>query len=160
MHNGSWPWSIQTGAFEARLSDFVPKIPHLFNPASHNKPFLYTAETGREEEVGAENWKRERLKKSKVNETQGFLTIWHSNWTICSLSNWFPPKFVPPCYPTSHNKPCLYTAETGREEGGMGTFTICSLSQVFQSQTILQTTEKWPGTYKIITRSFQTIFPL
>ena len=32
--------------------------------------------------------------------------------------------------------------------------------RVFQSQTILQTTKKWPGTYKIITRSFQTIFPL
>ena len=27
----------------------------------------------------------------KVNETQGFLTLGHSNWTICSLI--FVPKF-------------------------------------------------------------------
>ena len=53
---------------------------------------------------------------SKVDETNEFLTLGHSNWTICSLLNWFCPKNFPHFYPASHNKPFLYTAE-GRKEG-------------------------------------------
>ena len=33
-----------------------------FYPASHNKPFLYNAERGRKEAVGAEKWKRKNFK--------------------------------------------------------------------------------------------------
>ena len=49
---------------------------------------------------------------SKVNETQGFLTLGHSNWTICSLLNCFCTNQIPPF----HNKPFLITPEEGRME--------------------------------------------
>ena len=51
---------------------------------------------------------------SKINVTQDFQYLGHSIWTICNLWSWFCPKNFPPFYPASHNKPFLYTAETGR----------------------------------------------
>ena len=94
---------------------------------------------------------------SKVNETQGFMTLWHSNWTICSLLNWFRSKKFPPFNRAFHNNPIIYTAERGIKEGtgqkmGKGTsskvnetrgslilghsnWTICSLLSWFGSKT-------------------------
>ena len=40
-------------------------------------------------------WKEENGIHSKVTETQGFLYLEHSNWTICSLLIWFCYKFFP-----------------------------------------------------------------
>ena len=54
---------------------------------------------------------------SKVNETQEFLTLGHSNWTNCFLLDCFVPQISPPFYPDPHNKPFLYTAEAGKKEG-------------------------------------------
>ena len=111
-----------------------------FYPASHNKPFLITPKRGREEGPGAKNGKRGNLQKwmrhrgfwpwgiqigpfetwkwgkrnhPKVNETQGFLTLGHSNWTICSLLSWFCPKFCPPFYSSYWEVQFLITPETG-----------------------------------------------
>ena len=112
---------IQTGSFSfsSQLNSFCPppKKNVTFSSilaSSHNKPILITAERGREEGEGAENWKRETSKS--VWDTHGFLTLGHSNWSICSQLNWFCPKKIPPFYPASHNKPFLITAE--RERGG------------------------------------------
>ena len=54
----------------------------------------------------------------KVNETQGFLILGHSNWTICSLVIWFCHITFPPFYPAPHNKPFLITpTEKGLKMG-------------------------------------------
>ena len=128
---------IQTGSFSfsSQLNSFCPppqKKTSPFHPSSHNKPILITAERGREEGEGAENWKRETSKS--VWDTHGFLTLGHSNWSICSLLNWFCPKKIPPFYPASHNKPFLITAERERrKKGALGhsNWTTCSLLNGF-----------------------------
>ena len=56
-------------------------------------------------------------KWGKVDETQGFLTLGHSNWTIFSLLNQFCFKKIPTSYPASNNKPFLYTVQRRRKEG-------------------------------------------
>ena len=53
---------------------------------------------------------------SKVNVTKWCVILGHSNWTICSVFNWFSSKIFPPFYPASHNKKFLYYGETGRKE--------------------------------------------
>ena len=83
-----------------------------FFPATHNKPFLITPERGRkdqEQKMGKGNY-------PMVNETQGFVTLGYSNWTICSLLSWFCAKSFPPFYPAPHNKPFLITPERARNE--------------------------------------------
>ena len=45
----------------------------------------------------------------------GSMTLGHSNWTICSLLNWFRSKKNPPFYPASHNKPVLITPRKRKE---------------------------------------------
>ena len=55
------------------------------------RPFLITPERGR-----SRGWKWKKRNSLKVDETQGFLTLGHSNWTICSLLNWFCSKKFPP----------------------------------------------------------------
>ena len=42
--------------------------------------------------------RRRNLTYPKVNETQGFLTLGHSNCTICRLLSWFCSKKCPPFY--------------------------------------------------------------
>ena len=84
------------------LSLFCFKQFPPFYPGSHNNPILYTEE-GRK-------WQGLKMGKgihSKVNETQGFLYLGHSNWTICSLLSWICSKKCPPLYPASHNNQIL-----------------------------------------------------
>ena len=50
-------------------------------------------------------------------ETDWFLTLGYSNWTICNLLKKFCPKMFPPFNPASHNKSFLITPERGRKEG-------------------------------------------
>ena len=59
------------------LNWFCPIKCPPFCHASHNKPFLYYGEA-----AGAENWNGN---SKKINETQGFMTLGHSNWTIWNL---------------------------------------------------------------------------
>ena len=59
---GVGPWGVQTGPFAACQTDFVPPKKPPFYPASHNKPFLYTAGRGGKEGAGAENGNRELFK--------------------------------------------------------------------------------------------------
>ena len=54
---------------------------------------------------------------SKADDTKGWVTLGHSNWTICNLLNWSCSKKFPPFYPASHNKQFPITPERGREEG-------------------------------------------
>ena len=57
---------------------------------SHNNPILITPERGRKE-VGKGN-------SSKEDDTKVFMTLGHSNWTVCNLLNGFCPKIFPPFY--------------------------------------------------------------
>ena len=54
---------------------------------------------------------------SKVNETQGFLTLGHSNWIICSLLSWFCSKNFQPSWLSYWEVQFLITPERGRKEG-------------------------------------------
>ena len=78
-------------------------------------PFLITAERGRKEGAGAENGGKGN--PPNVNETQGFLTLGHLNWTNCSLLSALHHKNVPPLYLSCWELPFLITAERGKKEG-------------------------------------------
>ena len=49
----------------------------------------------------------------KVNETQVFLYLGHSNWTICSLISWFCSKYFPPSWYLYWGVQFLITPERG-----------------------------------------------
>ena len=51
-----------------------------------------------------------------LNETQGFLTLGHSNWAICSLLSWFCSKNFQYSWPLYGVLPLLVTPERGSEE--------------------------------------------
>ena len=68
-------WSIQNGPFAALLAHFVPKDFQLFHFHS-GRPILITPE-GKYAEKGI-------LPTPKLDETEGFQCLGHSNWTICS----------------------------------------------------------------------------
>ena len=91
------------------------KIPPFY-PVSHNKPFLITADGGRKEAAGWAGAENGKMEISKSEWTLGFLTLGHSNWTICTQLNWFCHINCPPFYQASHNNPFLITAERGRKE--------------------------------------------
>ena len=55
-------------------------------------------------------------KWGKGNETQGFLTLGHSNWTICSLLSWFCSKNVQPFWLSYWEVQFLINPERGRKE--------------------------------------------
>ena len=46
-----------------------------------------------------------------MNETQGFLYLWHSNWTICSLLSWFCFKIFPTSWSSLWGVQLLITPE-------------------------------------------------
>ena len=64
-----------------------------------------------------ETWKWGKRNHPKVNETQGFLILEHSNWTICSLLGWFSSKIVSPFYRSYWEVQFLITPERGSKEG-------------------------------------------
>ena len=72
------------GAICSLLSGFYSKKFPPFPSASHNNPILITPERGQKEGAGM---KMGKGSSPKVNQTQGFLTLGQSNWTICSLLN-------------------------------------------------------------------------
>ena len=79
----------------------------------------------------------------KVNETQGFLTLRGSNWTICSLLNRFCPKIFPPFYPAPislYPAPNVRTSRVGRSENIMmeGTQQIERLREKRKSPSVVQ----------------------
>ena len=55
-------------------------------------------------------------KHPKVNETLGFQTLGHSNWTTCSLLSWFCSKMFPLFYLSYWEVQFLITPERGRKE--------------------------------------------
>ena len=63
-----------------------------------------------------EGMKMGKRNSPKVNEIQGFLTLGHSNWTICRLLSWFCSNFSPPFYPASLIT--IYYPRGGRVENG------------------------------------------
>ena len=84
----------------------------------------------------------------KVNETQGFLYLGHSNWTICSLLSWFCSKNCPTIWLSYWEFQLSVTPERGKWEKGIhpkvdetqgflylghSNWTICSLLSWFCS---------------------------
>ena len=65
-------------------ADFVPWNFHLPDLYTGGSQFLLPQ---REEERKEQGLKLGKGNSPKVNETQGFLTLGQSNWTICSLLN-------------------------------------------------------------------------
>ena len=63
-----------------KMSTLLFSLPYIINH------FLLPQ---REEGRKGQGLKRGHGNSRKVNETQGFLTLGHSNWTICSLLSWF-----------------------------------------------------------------------
>ena len=61
-------------------------------------PILITPERGRKEAAEAGNGERGNH-HPKVNGTQGFLSLGHSNWTICRLLSWFCSNNFPLSWP-------------------------------------------------------------
>ena len=60
------------------------------------------------------------VESSKVDETQGFLTLGHSNWTICRLLNWFCPQhFHLFAFHTGRSNFLLPQRKEGRKEQGL-----------------------------------------
>ena len=72
---------------------------------------------------------RQKMRKGnspKLDETQGFQCLGHSNWTICCLLSWFCPQIVSSFEHASHNKPnmpILITPEKGKAENEKREFT-------------------------------------
>ena len=62
-------------------------------------------------------WIWEKGIPPKVNETQGFLTLGRSNWTICSLFSWFCSMKFSTFYPSYWGVQFLITPEEGRGRG-------------------------------------------
>ena len=94
-------WGFQTGPSAALEAHFVQEIFHLF-PFHAGEPILITPE--------ANNGKREILATSKLDETEGFQCLGHSNWTHCSpLSPFCPEKF--PTFSLSYWGAILITPE-------------------------------------------------
>ena len=56
-----------------------------FLPLILGGPIPYHPKLQREKGRKEQGLKMGKGKSPKVNETQGFLTLGHSNWTICSL---------------------------------------------------------------------------
>ena len=69
-------WDIQTGPFAALCTYHILKLYHLFHLHT-GEPILITPE-GQLSEKGV-------LSTPKLDETEGFQCLGHSNWTICSL---------------------------------------------------------------------------
>ena len=61
-------------------------------------------------------WKWEKGIHTKVNETQGFQYLGHSNWTICSLFSRFCSLIFPPSCLSYWEVQFLITQEIGRKE--------------------------------------------
>ena len=77
-----WPWGIQTGPFSACEADFVANF-STFLPLILGGPISYFP---RERKEGrSRGWKWVKGNHPKVNESQGFQYLLHSNWTICCL---------------------------------------------------------------------------
>ena len=106
------------GAF--KLDHLQPVKLILFQRMSTFLPFILGAPISyypRERKKGRiRGWKWGKGNHPKVNETEGFLTLEHSNWTICSLLIWFCSKEFPPFYQASHNNPFLIIPERGSKE--------------------------------------------
>ena len=73
---------LQTGAFEACKTNFIPQVFQLFHLYTGSK-FLLPQRV--------EDWK---WNSPNLSETEGFQCLGRSNWTICSpLSQFCPPNF-------------------------------------------------------------------
>ena len=119
-----YPWIVVTSTCRDSSVD-VPKWFLSIKYISHRKdltvfaqPFYLENESQRFAVPGprAENWGKGN--HSKVNETQWFLTLGHSNWTICSLLSWFCSWNFPTSYLSSWEVQLFITPERGRAKGG------------------------------------------
>ena len=109
-HRGFCTLGIQTGPFAACWAGFVPNFSNylIFILGS---PFRITPERGK--------W--EKGIHPKTDETQGFLYLGHSNWTICSQLTWFCPKIFPSSWLLywGSGAPFLITPESCKWEKGI-----------------------------------------
>ena len=92
---------------------WLQKCPPLTQPPIIKNFFKLGREEGRKEQ----GLKMGKGISPKVGERQRFLTLVHSNWTICSLLNWFGGKENPPF---TKPPPIInhFFSILGREEGG------------------------------------------
>ena len=72
---GLGAWGIQTGPFAALCTSHILKLFHLFHLHT-GRPILITPE--------GQYWEKGNFSTPKLNETEGFQCLGHSNWTICS----------------------------------------------------------------------------
>ena len=79
-------WGIQTGPFAAHLAHFVPKYFELFHLHT-GRPILITPE--------GQYWEKGNFSTPKLDETEGFQCLGHSNWTICSPFSQFCSEIFP-----------------------------------------------------------------
>ena len=63
-------------------------------------------------------WKWEKGIHPKLDETQGFLYLGHSNWTICSLLSWFCHTHFPSSWSLYWGVQFLITPESGNGKKG------------------------------------------
>ena len=68
-------WGIQTRPFAAHYATFVSKKFHLFHFHT-GRPIPITPE--------GQYWEKGNFSTPKLDETEGFQCLGHSNWTICS----------------------------------------------------------------------------
>ena len=108
---------------EFKLDHFQPFELILFEKISTLLPsywgshFLFPLiERGKKEGAGAENGKKGN--HPKMDDTQGFLHLGHSNWTICSLLSWVSSKKFPFVYLSYWGLPFLITPERRKEGTG------------------------------------------
>ena len=116
--NGWDSWVSVLGVFKLDHLQSVKLI--LFSNISTFLPFILGGPISyypRERRQGSSRgWKEENGIHSKVTETQGFLYLEHSNWTICSLLTWSCPQNFPPFYSSYWKVQFLITSERGSKE--------------------------------------------
>ena len=89
---GLGAWGIQTGPFAVHWAHFVPKDFHLFHLHT-GRPILITPE--------GQLWEKGVLPTPKLDETEGFGCLGHSNWTICSPLHLSHSEIIP-SFPPSY----------------------------------------------------------
>ena len=84
-------WGIQTRPFAALCTSHILKLYHLFHLHT-GRPILITPE--------GQLWEKGVLPTPKLDETEGFGCLGHSNWTICSPLHLSHSQIIPSFLPS------------------------------------------------------------